>query len=136
MVKYAVKELTAAGIPYMITGSTVSSMYGERRATHDVDIVILLNTLQIPAILNAFREPDYYVSDEAIREAIKLQKMFNVVEMADADKVDFWMLKSTPFDRLCFSRRVLQPFHDINNVRFDTGRFDYCEVALGNRVRR
>ena len=31
--------------------------------------------------------------------------MFNVVELASADKVDFWMLTDEPFDKSRFSRK-------------------------------
>ena len=34
--------LDGAGIDYMVTGSVVSSLQGEPRATHDVDLVVAL----------------------------------------------------------------------------------------------
>ena len=38
-----VQALDAAGIEYMVTGSVVSSLQGEPRATHDIDLVVDLN---------------------------------------------------------------------------------------------
>ena len=40
LLKRVVQALDAAGIDYMVTGSIVSSLQGEPRATHDIDIVI------------------------------------------------------------------------------------------------
>lgn len=39
----AVRALDAVGVPYMLTGSVVSSYYGEPRATHDFDVVVSLD---------------------------------------------------------------------------------------------
>ncbi len=38
-------------IEYMVTGSIVSSIQGEPRATHDVDIVVNINVNSIPSEL-------------------------------------------------------------------------------------
>jgi hypothetical protein len=35
-----VSALEGAGIPYMLTGSLASSIYGTPRATNDIDLVI------------------------------------------------------------------------------------------------
>ena len=35
-----VETLDGAGIPYMLTGSVASSLQGEPRATHDIDLVV------------------------------------------------------------------------------------------------
>jgi hypothetical protein len=40
LLKGVVTRLDEAGIEYMLTGSIVSSLQGEPRATHDIDIVI------------------------------------------------------------------------------------------------
>lgn len=71
-------HLKGNNIEYMVTGSIVSSIQGEPRATHDVDIVINIRESFIPALINAFVPPDYYLSDEAIRDAIRHKSMFNL----------------------------------------------------------
>jgi predicted nucleotidyltransferase len=42
LVKEVIGALERAGIEYMLTGSLVSSMQGEARTTHDIDIVVAL----------------------------------------------------------------------------------------------
>ena len=37
-----ISALEGAAIPYMLTGSVVSSMQGEPRATHDIDVIVSL----------------------------------------------------------------------------------------------
>lgn len=92
-------------IDYMVTGSIVSSIQGEPRATHDVDIVINIRESYIPALINAFVPPDYYLSEEAIRDAIRHRSMFNLIDTKDGDKVDFWILTNDPFDLSRFQRK-------------------------------
>ena len=63
-------------IDYMVTGSLVSSIQGEPRTTHDIDIVVNITRFSIPALVNAFRPPDYYISEAAIEDAIRFKSMF------------------------------------------------------------
>ena len=92
-------------IDYMITGSIVSSMQGEPRATHDIDILININQTAIPPLIKAFMPPDYYLSESSIEEAIQHKSMFNMLDTAEGDKVDFWMLTDEPFDQSRFARK-------------------------------
>jgi hypothetical protein len=92
-------------IDYMITGSIVSSLQGEPRATHDVDILVNINQTAIPILTNTFLPPDYYISEDAIADAIKQKTMFNLLDTNEGDKIDFWMLTNEPFDQSRFSRK-------------------------------
>jgi len=38
-----VREFDALGLTYMLTGSVASTLYGEPRVTHDVDVVLELS---------------------------------------------------------------------------------------------
>ena len=93
------------GFEYMVTGSVVSSLQGEPRATHDIDIVINLTTNAVSLLTQAFSPPRYYLSKEAVEDAIRRQSMFNLLDTSGGDKVDFWLLTNEPFDRERFSRR-------------------------------
>ena len=53
---YVANALESAGIPYMVTGSTVSSLQGVPRSTHDIDVVIGMPPSKIAQILAAFPE--------------------------------------------------------------------------------
>lgn len=92
-------------IDYMITGSLVSSIQGEPRATHDVDIVLNITRSVIPILLKAFTPPDYYISESAMEEAIQHKSMFNLLDTTEGDKADFWILTEEPFDQSRFARK-------------------------------
>lgn len=106
LLRHVVATLEEARIEYMITGSIASSLQGEPRATHDLDVVVAIQESDVAAVLAAFPQPRFYVDGDAIREAIRTGGMFNVIEAAEGDKVDFWMLTAEPFDRSRFSRRI------------------------------
>lgn len=89
----------------MVTGSIVSSIQGEPRATHDVDILVNITNAAIPSLINTFIPPDYYISEIAIEDAIKHKSMFNLLDTTEGDKVDFWILTNESFDQSRFARK-------------------------------
>lgn len=46
-------------IDYMVTGSLVSSLEGEPRATHDIDILVNITIASIPSLINIFEPPGF-----------------------------------------------------------------------------
>jgi hypothetical protein len=82
-----------------------SSLQGEPRSTHDIDLVVDLTEAAAGRLLGAFQPDDFYVSDAAVREALDRRTMFNLIDLAGGDKVDFWILTDEPFDRSLFARR-------------------------------
>lgn len=105
LLKRVVAVLEEAGVPYMATGSIVSSLQGEPRSTHDIDLVVAITPAAVPAFLRAFPPPDFYLDELSANEAIRRRDMFNLLDVTGGDKVDFWLLKDEPFDRECFDRR-------------------------------
>jgi hypothetical protein len=104
------QTLDTLGIDYMITGSIASSMQGEPRLSHDIDLVIHLPVAAVPALLKAFPDPEFYLSEESVREALRQRRMFNLLHVADGDKVDFWILTDEPFDQARFARKRVEEF--------------------------
>ena len=100
-----VRALDDAGIGYMVTGSLVSSLQGEPRATHDIDFVISIDDEAAGRLAAAFPPPRYHLDAESIREAIRNGDMFNLIDVESGDKADFWLLTDDAFDRERFSRR-------------------------------
>jgi len=113
VLRRVVGRLDEAGIEYMLTGSIVSSLQGEPRATHDIDVVISVRTAAAEAAAKlkaAFPEPEFFFDEEAARGAIAARSMFNVIDTREGDKVDFWLLKDEDFDRSRFARRATEAF--------------------------
>jgi hypothetical protein len=89
----------------MITGSTVSSMQGQWRSTHDIDVVVGMRPSAVKALAAGFPSPRFYLDEDAIRDAVMHAGMFNVLDNESGDKVDFWMLKPDAFEQQMFRRR-------------------------------
>lgn len=107
LLKKVVEALERAKIEYMVTGSVASSLQGEPRSTHDVDLVVAVRRESVIALLSSFPPPDYYLDEGSIREAIASRGMFNLIDVNSGDKVDFWMLTAEPFDLSRFARRYV-----------------------------
>jgi len=99
------RRLNGIGLSYMLTGSMASNYWGIPRTTHDLDFVIQLPSVAIPKLVEAFRE-DFAIDEASVRDAYRPPHQFNVIDERSALKVDFWLLKPEPFERLMFSRRV------------------------------
>jgi hypothetical protein len=102
--KDLVTRLEGLGVPYAITGSVASNIWGTPRLTHDIDLLVVLSRGNIPQILAAFPSP-YYVSQQAVTEAVETGSMFNVVDTARGLKADFWVSAGDPFNQSMLSRR-------------------------------
>jgi hypothetical protein len=86
-------------IQYRVVGSMASMAYGEPRFTNDVDIVADLSEAQIPVLCAAFPAPDYYLSANAVRDAIHHRTQFNIIHPASGLKVDVIVPQETEFAR-------------------------------------
>jgi hypothetical protein len=94
-------------IPYFIGGSVASSLWGESRATLDVDVVADLKREQVDDFV-ATVESLFYVSKEAIQEAINCQSSFNLIHFDTNEKIDIFILRQNPLAQSEMSRKCLQ----------------------------
>ncbi len=108
LIRKVIQTLEAIGIEYMVTGSVASSLQGEPRSTHDIDLVVVLHKSTIQKLIDAFPPPDFYVSEPSILDAIDTGGMFNIIDTNEGDKIDFWMLTDEPFDQSRFSRKYTE----------------------------
>jgi hypothetical protein len=92
-------------IPYVVVGSVASSIQGFSRATADVDIVADLRTENVAPLYAALKD-EYYVDDQAMRRAISLRRMFNLIHLDTMFKVDIYVPKDDEFGRQQFKRAV------------------------------
>lgn len=118
LLRYLVDTLEELGIDYMISGSQASIYYGEPRFTQDIDVVVDLTLSQIPALVGRFASPEFYLSEEAAREAVRTRGQFNIIHPASGLKIDVVLGKDTPYDRIEFERRQRQPILSGKNAYF------------------
>jgi hypothetical protein len=100
--------MDALGIAYMIAGSQASIYYGEPRFTQDIDVVADVNASHVQGLLASFPAAEYYISEEAVREAIQTGGQFNIINPAAGLKIDVMVKKDSPYDRVQFGRRQLK----------------------------
>ncbi len=113
LLKKVIQVLNQAGIQFMITGSVVSSLQGEPRSTHDIDVVVAIQRLKVHKLVKAFPPSDFYLDKNSILDAINRRSMFNLIDLKAGDKVDFWILTDEPFDQSRFSRRCSEKFMEL-----------------------
>lgn len=89
-----VLRLEALGLPYMVTGSVASMVYGEPRLTLDLDLVVELAIERAAELLAAFPEAEFYrppfevVVVECSRES---RGHFNLIHHATGMKADVYL---------------------------------------------
>jgi hypothetical protein len=86
------------GIDYRVVGSMASMAYGEPRFTNDVDIVADLPLDKVTELCGAFPAPDYYVSEQAARDAVP--RRFQVQHLASGLGLESECLHSAGY-RFC-----------------------------------
>ena len=102
-----IDALDALGVPCLIGGSLASALHGVPRATADADLVADLRFEHASSLADALAS-EFYVDADAIREAIRHQRSFNVIHLASAFKVDIFVRKKRAFDNAQFARRAKQ----------------------------
>jgi len=86
-----VAKLESRDLKYALAGSIAAMSYGEPRATLDVDVVIALDEAEMDAVAGLFPPPEFYVSIDAAREAVRSRTQFNVIHPTSGMKVDFFV---------------------------------------------
>ena len=105
-----VETLERLDISYLVTGSVAAMAYGEPRLTNDIDIVAAIDERHVAGLLEAFPPAEFYISEEAIGEAIRHRTQFNIIHPSSGLKVDVIVRKDTPFDKSRFNRiRRIRP---------------------------
>lgn len=113
LLKKAIQALETLKIEYMLTGSIVSSLQGEPRSTHDIDIIVVIEKSDADRLFEYFSAPDFYLDRNSILEAIDNKDMFNLIDIKEGSKIDFWMLTNEPYDKSRFSRKYTEEFAGI-----------------------
>ena len=102
------EPLNRAAIPYMVTGAVASIVYGEPRVTHDVDLVVELDTRRIEDFVALFPAEEFYCPPEAvIRAEISRETRghFNLIHRATGFKADIYPIGRDPLHGWAMSQR-------------------------------
>ena len=105
LLRHTLDLLEQLAIPYMVVGSFASSAYGEPRFTRDIDIVLDLAPVQVADFCAAYSAPGFYLSEQAVRDAVQNRFQFNVLHPATGHKIDFILPRDDEWGRLQMQRR-------------------------------
>ncbi len=95
----------ALGVRWYIGGSVASSARGLARSSLDVDVVADLRPGQEALFTTTLRDL-FYVSEEAVREAIRESGSFNVIHLPTGLKIDVFLPSMRAFDRQALDRAI------------------------------
>jgi hypothetical protein len=110
--------LEAMGIEYLIWGGVATVMYGEPRFTQDMDVVIRLGRDQSGTLARLLDEDGYYVSIEAVRDALESHFYFNVIHLETNIKVDFCVAGRDPVLSWAFEHRQVRQFDEVRQASY------------------
>lgn len=97
--------LESLGIAYLIGGSVASSIWGEPRATLDVDLVADLQQNQVQSLIAA-TIGEFYIDEMMVTAAIAGKSSFNIIHLDSMQKVDIFVLdKQKPLAESEMQRR-------------------------------
>ncbi len=89
ILRHAVEALERMKVPYLVVGSIASIAYGETRFTQDIDIIAAFEMKHVGELRNSFPPDEFYLSESAIRDAIRTSFQFNVIHPGSGNKIDF-----------------------------------------------
>lgn len=103
--------LTRLGIRHYVGGSVASSFHGATRSTMDVDLVADMRDSHVTEFLTCF-DTDFYLSEVAVRDAIRRKSCFNLIHLPTSFKVDVFVSRQRPFDVSAMNRATIEHLGD------------------------
>ena len=104
LLKHLINAFESLSIRYFVTGSIASIFYGEPRFTNDIDIVAEIKEHHIPELLKLFPYDEFYINEDAVRDAIKHKRQFNIIHPSSGLKMDVIIYKDDAYDNNRFKR--------------------------------
>jgi hypothetical protein len=97
--------LEQLSVPYMLVGSYGSSVFGEPRFTKDIDIVLDLPAKQVSEFCAEFPSPEFHLTEQSVRDAVRDRFQFNLLHPTSGNKVDFIFPRNDDWGRTQLDRR-------------------------------
>lgn len=97
-------------IPWMIMGGMASSVWGEPRATYDIDFSILLEEGQLPRLFNTLKKRGFYFEQEGLVRVIQNLQYLTLSYRAGKVKIyiDIFLARSAyQYEALLRRRKIV-----------------------------
>lgn len=118
--------LQRLGIAYFVGGSVASTVHGEIRTTHDIDLVVELHAGLVEPLAACLRA-DFFVDAEHLRHAIAHSSSCNVIHRQTGFKVDLIQRRDRAFSRMEMERR--QPFEIVPGWKAQVASAEDCVLS-------
>ena len=105
ILRYAIDALELLQVRYLVVDSFASIAYGESRFTQDIDIVAAFEMHHVQGLLEAFPQPEFYLSETAVLDAIRTQFQFNIIHPTSGNKIDFILPRTGAWAAARMARR-------------------------------
>jgi hypothetical protein len=109
--------LTSLGVGYYIGGSAASSVHGFARSTLGIDIVADIRREHVDRLVSRLAST-YYVDAGMIRQAIDTSQSISLIHLATMYKIDVFVMRNRPFDRLASTRAKPHPLSEASSRQF------------------
>lgn len=110
-----ISVLESMGVEVFLVGSLASSLHGILRATADADLVAHLQPGQADELAHRLGDA-FYASAEAIADAARHHRSFNLIHLATMFKVDVFVPIRRGFDLSCAERARPMMFNEAQNL--------------------
>lgn len=100
--------LETNGVLYFVTGSIASIFYGEPRLTHDIDIVLHLNPIDVQRFPSLFPLEQFYCPPEEVIQIESKRRPyghFNLIHHSTGFKADIYADAGDPLHQWAFKNR-------------------------------
>jgi len=88
----------AIGLPFHITGGSISSAYGEPRLTQDIDIVVSPDVARIRTddLIDQLACSDFLFTERVLRQAVQTGNLFQLLDKTESLKLDIYPRELIP----------------------------------------
>ena len=108
------ERFAATGLDFMLTGSFALTFYGTPRMTRDLDLVVALRVEDARRLVDVFGR-DFYIDEDAIKDAVSTRRLFNMMHYESGMKVDVIVRKNDEYRLTEFARRRPLVFDSIKS---------------------
>jgi hypothetical protein len=129
--RHVINSLELIEAPYMLIGGFVAAALGSTRTTFDIDIVVDLDDGHIDRLVERYPLPRYYADPHHMRECIRKDIMFNIIDTEQGQKADLVPVGMNPRYRQALARRVRLSFEDIDGSHFEAWAARPEDVIIG-----
>ncbi len=106
LLRFVFTTLDRLHLEYLVGGSFASSIFGNRRSTNDLDLVVEISEFDVEPFVAAFSK-EFMVSQASIEQAIaanELYSSFQITHEEELFRVDFFMRSYDDFSQAEFER--------------------------------